>query len=124
MATVGGATAAGDDDGDGTIEFFERLLAAMEIKPAATVRQYAEALHEAGASLEDFEATSAAELASEYGFKKLHVKRVETHRAAKVAALAAWRSEGELEGMRLTALIKRAREGRRRAGSQGGGGAG
>ena len=109
---------------DGTAAFFERLLESMGIKPAESVKQYAGKLVDAGASLADFEEASLEGLASDYGFKKLHVKRVETHRAAKVAALAAWRSEGELEGMRLTALIKRAREGRRRAGSQGGGGAG
>ena len=86
---------------DGTAGFFERLLESMGIKPAQTVQQYAASLVEAGASLADFEAMSLEELASVYGFKKLHVNRVEAHRAASSAPGAAGASQRERpsEGM-------------------------
>ena len=71
---------------DGTVAFFEQLLESMGIKPAAAVMQYAEGLVEAGASLADFEEASLEELGSDYEFKKLHVRKVEAHRAAKRGA--------------------------------------
>ena len=75
---------------DGTAAFFERLLESIPgIGPAATVKQYAAAFVDAGAMGADFEEASLEELlerlASDYGFKRLHVKKVEMYRSAKSA---------------------------------------
>jgi serine/threonine protein kinase len=81
--------------------FFERLLESVGIKPAQTVQEYTTSLVEVGASFADFEAMSLEELASVYGFKKLHVNRVEAHRAASSAPGAGGASQRERpsEGM-------------------------
>eukprot|EP01043_Picozoa_sp_COSAG02_P048530 COSAG02_NODE_4774_length_4994_cov_1.223902_2_plen_1320_part_00 len=69
---------------DGSAAFFEQLLDSMGIGPTEAVEQYAAAFVDAGALLVDFEEASLEELASDYGFKKLHIRRVETYRSAKI----------------------------------------
>ena len=73
------------EEDDGTAAFFERLLESMGIKPEEAVKHYAAAFVDAGAALADFEEASLEELASDYGFKRLHVKKVEMYRSAKSA---------------------------------------
>ena len=71
---------------DGTPEFFEQLLASIEIKPSAAVEKYAATLVAAGAIGRDIEELfTAEELQADYGFKPLHVRRVEMYREARKA---------------------------------------
>jgi ubiquitin-protein ligase/tetratricopeptide (TPR) repeat protein len=98
---------------DGTPEFFEQLLASIEIKPAAAVKKYAAALVAAGAIGRDIdELFTAEELQEDYGFKPLHVRRVASHRETRRAEAPeddVDRSIAKLTGLKLSALIERAR---------------
>lgn len=93
---------------DGTLEFFEWLLTRIEIKPAAAVKKYAAALVAAGAIGRDIdELFTAEELLADYGFKPLHVRRVEAYRETRKTEVPA--ATAELAGLKLPALIERAR---------------